>query len=1090
MKTRITLPAPASGRRFMVRASHRLSWGKPAFQALCLLLSQMAFSQSEFSFDPRGNLHAQSPEIAGPPRILSAPQPQVVSPGALASFFVVAANTRALSYQWRFEGADLPGATGDALVRTNVGLAHVGQYSVVLSNAQGSVTSAPAALMLETDGDGLPDAWEIAWFGNLNQSPTGDYDGDGVSNGDEYLDGTNPTDPDSAMYRLTVVSDGEAVWRNPERYKYTRGEQVTITAESRAEVPFRGWTGDTNTPMNPITLVVNTNLLLYAHAGYHTLQWTNTSGGNWTVRGNWFPSYTPLSGDSVVIASNVNVAVSAAVACWDLTLGEWGNPTLSGAGQLTVFGRLDWRDGSLLIDRTTIERGGSLVVAGKDVTLSYGTLENGGSAVCDARDIIVAVTTITNRPDAVFRFERGGGLGFAGGVMRFDNAGTVVKSSEALSRFAAALNNYGGVEVEGGTLELGGGGVNTGLMRFAAGTGLRLSGGTFTAGSTGSITGQADFLVSNGSVTLGGLFALSGNHTFSLGTATILGNYFCTNNTLTVSGGTVAFSGGGSVEPTNLNLSAGTMSGAATVTPLHQMTWSGGNMTGTGRTLIPPGAALNINNAATVFISGRTLESLGHIVWTGSDISLSTATILNREGALFEIQGGGQLASSGGRFDNAGTLRKTFAGTNALLAVLNNSGLVNVLDGTLQLGGGTNTGAMTFAPSTRLHFSGGTFLCAEASSISGAAELLVNNGTVTAGGFLGLSGNHTFRLGTANLTGNYVCTNNVLTISGGTVNFNGSGPVTPTTLNLSAGTLSGAATVTPLNTMTWSGGSMAGTGRTLIPAGATLTINNGGQVFLSTRTLENAGTVLWTGNDISMSSSVITNRPDARFEIRTASALAFGGGIRRFDNAGTLLKSSGGTNAFATPLTNYGLVDIRTGTLAANAGFAATPEGTLRVALGGPTPDTGYGRLHGSGTVALRGALSVELANGFLPTTNDTFTVVTAGTRLGTFENFHYPSNDVTLALLYTPTSVVVRVEASRADVHRVVLLPPEISGSDLRLTWTAVPNETYRVEFNADLASTNWQTLPGDIVGASNTASTLDILTPSNRFYRVRLVP
>ena len=59
----------------------------------------------------------------------------------------------------------------------------------------------------DSDSDGLPDAWELQYFGNLLQGPSGDPDGDGVSNLLEFLQGRNPslgtvTDPNSVNLKL------------------------------------------------------------------------------------------------------------------------------------------------------------------------------------------------------------------------------------------------------------------------------------------------------------------------------------------------------------------------------------------------------------------------------------------------------------------------------------------------------------------------------------------------------------------------------------------------------------------------------------------------------------------------------------------------------------------------------------------------------------------------------------------------------------------------------------------------------------------------------------------------------------------------
>ena len=45
----------------------------------------------------------------------------------------------------------------------------------------------------DTDGDQIPDAWELQYFSDLNVDPSGDADADGRSNYAEYVAGTDPT---------------------------------------------------------------------------------------------------------------------------------------------------------------------------------------------------------------------------------------------------------------------------------------------------------------------------------------------------------------------------------------------------------------------------------------------------------------------------------------------------------------------------------------------------------------------------------------------------------------------------------------------------------------------------------------------------------------------------------------------------------------------------------------------------------------------------------------------------------------------------------------------------------------------------------
>jgi len=61
--------------------------------------------------------------------------------------------------------------------------------------------------LADTDGDGLPDSWELRYFGSLSEARGGadeDPDGDGLTNLQEFRAGTHPTDAGSSV-RITAV---------------------------------------------------------------------------------------------------------------------------------------------------------------------------------------------------------------------------------------------------------------------------------------------------------------------------------------------------------------------------------------------------------------------------------------------------------------------------------------------------------------------------------------------------------------------------------------------------------------------------------------------------------------------------------------------------------------------------------------------------------------------------------------------------------------------------------------------------------------------------------------------------------------------
>jgi hypothetical protein len=85
-----------------------------------------------------------------PPSITTQPQSQTAVAGQTASFSVAAAGTAPLAYQWRRNGSDIAGATAATYTTPATTLADNGaQFTVVVSNAAGSVTSNAATLTVQ-----------------------------------------------------------------------------------------------------------------------------------------------------------------------------------------------------------------------------------------------------------------------------------------------------------------------------------------------------------------------------------------------------------------------------------------------------------------------------------------------------------------------------------------------------------------------------------------------------------------------------------------------------------------------------------------------------------------------------------------------------------------------------------------------------------------------------------------------------------------------------------------------------------------------------------------------------------------------------
>jgi len=103
------------------------------------------------TFAPPGGTSLSSPAfpvrvVAGAPEIGTAPASQSLAAGRPLQLFVLAGGSAPLTYQWQKDGAPIAGATRSSYLRANLQAADAGTYTVAVSNAQGSVTSAAAAI--------------------------------------------------------------------------------------------------------------------------------------------------------------------------------------------------------------------------------------------------------------------------------------------------------------------------------------------------------------------------------------------------------------------------------------------------------------------------------------------------------------------------------------------------------------------------------------------------------------------------------------------------------------------------------------------------------------------------------------------------------------------------------------------------------------------------------------------------------------------------------------------------------------------------------------------------------------------------------
>jgi autotransporter-associated beta strand protein len=416
-------------------------------------------------------------------------------------------------------------------------------------------------------------------------------------------------------------------------------------------------------------------------------------------------------------------------------------------------------------------------------------------------------------------------------------------------------------------------------------------------------------------------------------------------------------------------------------------TWEGGPLSGSGTVTAQGG--MDIRSAPNVpnkVLSSKALVNPVQGIWGGDGVISfeQGAVISNVVSGNFDCTGDGTLDNGPGAnlVVNAGRFRK-MGGTNAtrIYVPFENSGTVEVHAGTLSLnGGGLHTGIVDVSQTATLSLGGDHTFTADSRIVGAGNFSSVFGGTLNLAGLVDVRGDQTFSAGTVNITGEYNCRDNLLTITGGRVNFNGTGMIAPAAFNLGVlGVVGGSNNLTISGPMTCSGSSsLSGSGMVVANGGLLISGNN---VVLGGRTLVNTASALWTNNGtgffILTDGAIVSNAPGATFTCVGGGVLG-STGTNRFVNLGAF-RSSGDTNETRVDclFDNSGTVEIASGSVNLTGGGVCV--GAMKVAaaaslnLGGGTYNllpgailTGDGDLRVSGgTANLAGVLTLGGTHAF-----------------------------------------------------------------------------------------------------------------------------
>ncbi len=840
----------------------------------------------------------------------------------------------------------------------------------------------------------------------------------GVAWADDYS-GTNPS---GTPVTVTLDSTVSSTYTN----------EGTVYVNGGATLAVSGTLTNSGTSTDESVLIINKGTLEVTSSGklvnVGTAEIAVRSGGTLLVdAGSTNTTFT--NNDFVAVYGNATIKGYAQTTSGGLFESYTGS-TVDVIGTLTMDAGSEFRNagttkvtGSLILNGVFKNVSGSLNISG-------GTVTNNGTAWSDNGTTTMTNGTFINNTSAGFNvlnvtagstdnYIKGTGLT---SITTANVSGSTLKyiNTDASSSGYLSIN----------TLNLSGGGVLN--VSSAAGLNTDITTASVASGETGTISGGnvslsnaavdgtltvsaslTDFIANGGTISLTktgtGTLILTGTGSYTDGT-TINGGtiQLGANNALGTTGPvTLANTAGVVLDLNGYNQTIGSLSGGGT---------SGGNVT-LGSGILTVGDSTSTTYAGVISGTGSVVkQGDGTLVLTGTN-TYSGGTAIN--GGTLQVSSDSNLgASSGGLSFNGGALNTTASMATARGITLNSGG------GTLSPDSGTTltVSSTITGTGTLTKYGDGTLVLTGTNTHTGGTNINAGTVQISSNANLGdASGTLAFNGGTLNTTASMSMARNVTLSGGGTFNTDASTTLTSSGAISGTGSLtkSGSGTLVLAGTSAYTGGTTV-SGGTL--QGTTDSLqgnitNNATVAFNQSTDGTYSGTISGTGSLTKSGTGSVNITGDNTYTGTTtidSGKLSINGSITSpvtINASGTL----GGNGTITGNVTNNGTIapGNSIGTLHINGNYTSGSNSVYQVEVNSAGQSD---KIIVSGTATLNGGTVAVLSanNGYSLTTN--YTILTAGSVVGTYASVTSDLAFLTPSLSYDPYNVYLTLARNTTD--------------------------------------------------------------------------